>query len=97
MYRKDAARGEKPGVPRADEGPSGGLQSLKRFRMTRRVPGRSVGTEEEIEATDITAAIEFAVREFGVGELEITCEDGGGFLLRTHADKSWLLQPAYRL
>lgn len=97
MYRKDAAAGGKPGVLREGEGPTARFQSPKRFRITRRVADRAVGTEEEIEATDITAAIEFAVREFGVGELEITCEDGRGFLLRTHADRSWLLQPAYRL
>ncbi len=91
MYSKGIEGGAMPMDPRVFD------RVLSRFRLTRAGVAGALSKSVEIEFPDITAAIEFAVREFGVGELEIVRDDIHAYLLQIHADRSWFLKPAYRL
>ena len=67
------------------------------YRLLRKGAGPEDRRETEFEAGGLSEAVEIAVRQFGVGELELHVLGGKSYLLRTHPDRSWLLQPLYQL
>lgn len=53
--------------------------------------------EEEVIAEDIAQAVELAMLHFGTGDVEIRCWRGRDYLARIKPDRSWSLQPLYKL
>ena len=91
MYSKGIEGGAMPTDPRVLD------RTLSHFRLRRTGGAGAAEKSVETDFADITGAIEFAVREFGAGEVEIVRDGLRAYLLQVHTDRTWFLRPAYRL